>query len=272
MATTSYNESDPCTLCHLIILFKNIYDLFFSLLIIASLVILTIAGVIYVVSADNPNLKAQAKTMITKTLTGFGIFLLSWLLVFTILKFISANTSFLGTGSNWFEFECSTDSHFKGQTGELYDLSTTPESTPTVPVTAITPGDGTYYTFQPGIAPQINDASPELIDFLSCMKDKLPQAAKEISSISDSAGIDRCVLSYSHPPCAHSQYSCHYGGKTCRGDDVGETKSYAVDFGNEKYFNEIYYAAKDCNPGAYVLNEGNHIHVSIGNINGCNCN
>jgi len=46
-------------------------------------------------------------------------------------------------------------------------------------------------------------------------------------------------------------------------------KSYAVDFGNEKYSSEIISVAKSCGAN-YTANEGNHVHVSIGKKCGCN--
>ncbi|MDD3607439.1 MAG: pilin [Candidatus Moranbacteria bacterium] len=110
---TDLDETKTCTICHLIILFKRIYDLLLSMLIIVSLVMLTVGGIIYIVSTGNPGLTSMAKGLVTKTLTGFGLFLVSWLLVFTILKFISANTDFLGDSpTNWFEFTCDVESKF----------------------------------------------------------------------------------------------------------------------------------------------------------------
>ncbi len=108
-----HDETQVCTLCHLLILIKNVFDLILSLLIIVSLVMITAGGVIYVVSSGNANLKTVAKNLITKTLVGFGLFLLSWLIVLTVLHFLSTNTQMLGGGSNWFEFECQTQSAFE---------------------------------------------------------------------------------------------------------------------------------------------------------------
>ncbi len=109
---TAWDESKSCTLCHFFIMFKQLYDLFFSLLIIVALALLTIGGVVYIVSAGNTNAKTLAKNIISKVLLGFALFLLSWLLVFTVLKFISANTDMLGNGDKWYEFDCDTESVF----------------------------------------------------------------------------------------------------------------------------------------------------------------
>jgi len=78
--------------------------------------------------------------------------------------------------------------------------------------------------------------------------------------------MDNCLSTTYTSSCAHSKNSCHYGGTNCAG------KSYAVDFGNETYGNEIYWAAKACQPNAFVLDEDSHIHVSIGSVYNCGCN
>ena len=55
----------------------------------------------------------MAKEIIQKTLVGFGLFLLSWLIIFTLLSLLSANTSMIGKGDNGiFQFTCDDDSAF----------------------------------------------------------------------------------------------------------------------------------------------------------------
>lgn len=113
--TPGLDETGSCTLCHLLIMVKNIFDLMFAWLIILALISLTIGGVVYIVSVGNPGTTTFAKGIITKTLTGFAGFLLAWLLVYTILVFLSAKDSnMLGinSGDRWYEFNCSTDSAF----------------------------------------------------------------------------------------------------------------------------------------------------------------
>ena len=109
---TEVNETETCTLCHFIIMFFNIFELLVSLLIIVALLFITISGVVFLVSVGNPNLRTTAKNILTKTLTGFGIALLSWLIIFTLLKFISAKSDMLGNGEKWNEFKCEMDSVF----------------------------------------------------------------------------------------------------------------------------------------------------------------
>lgn len=110
--TKNINEMDECTLCHFIIMGKRIYDLVFSWLVIVSILMITVGGVLYMLSGANSGWNSLAKEIITKTLIGFALFLGSWLIVYTSLLLLSANTNFLGTGAKWYDFKCETTSHF----------------------------------------------------------------------------------------------------------------------------------------------------------------
>jgi hypothetical protein len=250
---TSNDETATCTLCHFFILMKNVFDLVLSLIIICSILAITIGGVLYILSTGNSGLQKKGKEIVQYTLTAFALLLLSWLIVYTLLNWLGAKTDLLGNGSNWFEFECDTESSF--ETGAMPPQQ---EGEP----------DETDYTFQSEIESQYDsDASGELKAFLTELKPKLPAQAKEISSISDNAGMESCIPeNYSQPPCAHTKNSCHYGGQSCIG------KSYAVDFANESYYDQIKEAVEDVEPEAYIKYESNHVHVSIGMVNGCGCN
>ena len=291
---TPYNEAASCTLCHLLILLKNLFDLAFALLIIVSIVFVTVAGLMYMFSGVNPGLKSTAKGILTKTLTGFGISMLSWLIVYTLLVFISVDQDKIGSfkkGEGWFQFTCDANSVFDGYEGGI--TNNIPPGT-TGDGNAGSWNGGKYmghfpappseyqsdwptpdtskgidsYEYQSGIRAQITkgDAAEELISFIVCMSDKLPKQAKVISSISDNYGMNKCIVSNYSSGCAHKKGSCHYGGTKCVG------KSYAVDMAEEQYGDIINYAAIQCNSKAYVWGEGNHVHVSIGGANGCGCN
>ncbi len=143
-ANSGDRENDisvPCTLCHFIILVKNVFDLLLSLIITASLFMLTVAGVMYIVSSGG-QLTGMAKGIIEKTLLGFGIFLLSWLLVYTLLNMLSVRDTVVGKGSRatWFQFECDTKSSFymptqqhSDDTTQQHSDDTTTEDTTTQP-------------------------------------------------------------------------------------------------------------------------------------------
>lgn len=80
--------------------------------------------------------------------------------------------------------------------------------------------------------------------------------------------------------CSHLYYvkyrievvSAHYGGPACR----LERKSYAVDFGDEKNAAYLIEAAKTCRPDVYVNfrtpGHYDHLHISIGQAEGCGAN
>jgi len=122
-----------------------------------------------------------------------------------------------------------------------------------------TTGDTGTWRYQTGIEQQAGDMSSSVTSLLSCMRGKIPDTSVgEISSISDSTHIgnlEACNKT-SCSGCSHSCRSCHYGG------GVSGAKSMAVDFGDEWNKSTIVSAARACDSGAYILDEGNHIHVS----------
>ena len=122
--------------------------------------------------------------------------------------------------------------------------------------------DAGTWRYQGGIERQAGDMSHSLKTLLSCMRQEIPDTSiGQISSISDSGHIgklDECNGANSGSNCAHSRNSCHYGGGT------GSNGSMAVDFGDEWNKKVLSAAARKCDPGAYVLDEGNHLHVSTG--------
>jgi hypothetical protein len=124
------------------------------------------------------------------------------------------------------------------------------------------PIDGKF-DYQSGIEAQVPHASAALSNMLNCMAARLPSNVGEISSISDSDLVPpasktwaQCRAGGQSAGCAHTVNSYHYGGATCG------NQSYAVDFGDEQNALAISQAAQQC--GGRALNEGNHVHVSIG--------
>lgn len=122
----------------------------------------------------------------------------------------------------------------------------------------IDPNDWKFQS--PSIRNQVDDMSPELAQLLNCMRANLPPGIGEISSISDSkntGNLEICNQPGCSPTdCVHSCQSCHYGGS------IINAGSYAVDFGDEGNYRHYYEAAKTCDPGSYVEDEGDHIHIS----------
>ncbi len=130
----------------------------------------------------------------------------------------------------------------------------------------------TFFNFDGGIIQQVSTASGPLSTLLSCMAGKLPSGVGTISSISDSKIISgektftECLQGGQSVGCAHGVNSCHYGGTGCTGS------SYAVDFGDQQNMGALSSAAEQCNSRAFINNEDNHLHVSVGSVSGCACN
>jgi len=248
-------DSTPCTLCHLVVGFENIYKKFFlPLLFIAVIFFIVVAGVIYMVSSGNKALMDWAKKALTYSLTAFILFLCSWLIVNAILTALGYNK---GT---WWTFECDTAQTQGTSTGAA-------SQQPAAGGTSSPSGEaGTCQNIptQANIGEQCKDVSPALSGLLSCMRDKLPTGA-QISSISDSAGYENCKNNWSKPPCAHAQGSCHYGGSCTDGSHAADIST----AGGSVSGSAIQDVANQCGAN-YVLDEGNHIHVSMGQ--GCGCN
>jgi len=214
--------------------------------IVGALAVVSIAygGFMYLIGKTD-----QGKEIISSALLGLLLLFGSWLILYTINPDLA-------------QLKCEiapiTPSGSGGQ----------PSATPSTPSPSGQP-DGKF-DFDPDIQAQTSDASPALQTFLDCMSKKVPGNVGRISSISDSkiaAGTCSFYTCSSNPGgCSHACNSCHYGGKNCKG------KSYAVDFGDEQNAQALAKAAKECNSNAYTLNEGNHLHVSIGAAYGCGCN
>ena len=142
---------------------------------------------------------------------------------------------------------------------------------------------------------QYEDASEPLKQLLSCMRKRLDKTQEQeeledgdtigkISSISDSklylGTCDWETGPESPGGCSHffeikhgkKRISAHYGGTDCG----HQYKSYAIDIDisedfQKKYADEIIESAKECFPGAYILDKVTHIHIDVGEIYHCGC-
>ena len=128
------------------------------------------------------------------------------------------------------------------------------------------------YSCQRGVIDQISDATPELVNLLNCMAPRLPNYARELSSVSDNSG-GRCFSNWNNQCptgtdscggtcCGHGQNSLHYGGAGCRGF------SYAVDFAMESACSYIRSAATSCGTSlglgqVDVVCDPDHVHVEL---------
>jgi hypothetical protein len=222
---------------------------------IAGLLMITVGGIMYAGSAGNTATATKAKGIITDALIGIAAAMSAYLFLYVInpdltnlnIKFTAVNVDIITEAADTSAESAGTLSGGKVEDGK--------------------PGSCGGLATQAGISSQCVSASTRLSNVLTCIAGKLPNAV--VSSITDSKGYANCVPSkYSQPPCAHHRYSCHYGGKSC----AASGKSYAVDLSTKTVTaSQLISAAKTCG-ASYTVNEGNHVHASVGQAEGCGCN
>ncbi len=114
----------PCTTCDLIVGIKGVIDFLTRLMVFVGLFVITIAGVIWIVSAGDSGLISKAKSAIKNVLIGIVVVLTAWLVIVFIMGALSADDIedkhggvSLTKKSAW-SFECSTESNLGKEEGE----------------------------------------------------------------------------------------------------------------------------------------------------------
>jgi len=97
-------ECCPCTLCHLFVLFKKIVDFItIDVLFPLAVLMIVVGGVMFLTAAGDPGRIGNAKKMLTATVIGLLIIFLAWLIVDTIIMFLTpAGSPF----QNWSTINC----------------------------------------------------------------------------------------------------------------------------------------------------------------------
>ena len=97
-------ECCPCTLCHLFVLFKKIVDFItIDVLFPLAVLMIVVGGVMFLTAAGDPGRIGTAKKILTSVIIGLVIVFLAWLIVDTIIMFITpANSLF----QNWSTIDC----------------------------------------------------------------------------------------------------------------------------------------------------------------------
>lgn len=94
---------DSCTPCHLFQTAKNLIDLvLYGITGPIAAFMIVLAGGMMLLGGGNPAMFSQGKTMLTNTLVGVLIILLSWVLTNFLIKSLIRG----GQGDNWNEFTC----------------------------------------------------------------------------------------------------------------------------------------------------------------------
>lgn len=122
--STGEDETKICTLCHLLVLMRNITDWIFMVMTYIAFAVLVAMGILYIVSTGKPQLTGMAKSGIWAALVGFAIVLLGWVAI-NVLLFVLADgalgtdtASFsVKTNGKWFEYSCDTQTKYTGTGG-----------------------------------------------------------------------------------------------------------------------------------------------------------
>lgn len=85
---TSYDETKPCQLCHIFVLFDNILKfIFFKIVPPLAILMIAIGGLYFLFSSGNPSTLAQGKAILKYTAIGLLIIYGAWVVVNLILTF-----------------------------------------------------------------------------------------------------------------------------------------------------------------------------------------
>jgi len=85
----SSDSAGACTLCHFIVGFHNIITTLTKWIVSIAIAIITISGIVYIMSTGNESMISLAKAGIKNALLGAGVMLLAWVLISFILNAMS---------------------------------------------------------------------------------------------------------------------------------------------------------------------------------------
>ena len=221
------------------------------------------SGFLFVVNPVSSGGKEKARSILTNTVVGIVIALAGWMIVDAIMVVLYNPGASSGTTTlqAWSSIVYGDSSKLcLIQEAALKDLNQSVNVQGISASGVITTSSGLRFTSE--ASAQVPTASAAVTSLLSCMGAQL-KAGATVTSISDNV-ITRGVHTIEYCAangCSHTANSCHYGGRNCVG------ASYAVDISGNS--SDIAAAAQACN--ASYLIESSHVHVSVGQQNGCGC-
>lgn len=243
----------PCTRCDLFKLIKNVVDFITGGLMPPVAVLLFVwAGFLILMGGANPGLVTKGKEIFKNTSVGLIIMLSAWMITNTIIQSVGAKYN---NAQNWWQFVCV-------------------ETPPAVPPVVQRPPGGALCSNPRQLAQQNNvpyprKNAPELDALVSCVNSRIGTLIDQSQIFTYERSNDLCNYTRGQPicgRCAHTAYSCHYGGRD------GTQGSLAVDFnaanGNERaLYNELVKLRSTCNFG-FIQLEPTHTHISSQSCSG----
>ena len=105
---TDWNECDPCTFCHLFLMFNIIIKFVMSKLVpILAVLMLIIGGIMYFFAGASPQALSQAKSIITSVAIGLAIIFCAWIIINTVL--VQSGIVKAESILKWYEISCGVE-------------------------------------------------------------------------------------------------------------------------------------------------------------------
>jgi hypothetical protein len=246
-----------CQTCDLFKLAHNIIYFMLYIMVPIAVLLFVFAGFLILLGGANPGLIGRGKVIFTNTFYGVIIILASFMITNSIIQ--SLAPSGLGSGTSWWEFQCSEP--FGGP--------------PVDPPPSVTCSDLPALAASNNVPfPRTN--SPALAQMMFCV-----QSNSSVTSLIDSSktftygvsggdpisGDSSCNYTRGNPvcsSCAHSVNSCHFGGAT--GSNGAEAADYNARSGvTEQQLCDAIMAlwTGACSSDiGFVICESDHTHVS----------
>lgn len=281
MVLECYKQGN-CGFCDALLAVSKIAQFFLFLAGSSALLFFVIGGLMWIMSGGSASRIKSGERMLIGSLIGLGIVYFAWVGV----NFVIYNFSDVGQGSGgvgrifsrpWYEIKCVKEptEYYVAPQPPVVEVCKSSWESGREPSCG-----GSCMGFQLVTSEsQCSDASPALVNFLTCLDKELKEKpvkysplTKEqivLTSISDDAGLKKCRDNYSQPPCIHKNNSCHYGH--------GETNgSYAIDVRSWNLSDSIRLVqfpnlVRQCG-GEFIdetyVEESPHLHASAGACTG----
>ncbi len=108
---TPNDETEPCSVCHIIVLGHNIVQYILYIAVFVALAVITFAGVMYIVSAGDQGMITTAKAALKYALFGMVFILAAWVIINTLITvLLKPNKAGGSLKGGWSQYYCeSTD-------------------------------------------------------------------------------------------------------------------------------------------------------------------
>lgn len=285
-ADTGPPDNGACTPCDLLDILENAVK-FVAIGVtgpVAALLFIY-AGFLFLFYGANPGMVSRAKTVMTNTVYGVAIILMSWIITVQLIKTVAPTSNL---ADSWYEFNCP---RFLGGLGIAENLENPEPGLRDVELEipeGLTCDEQSYAklaeTYNSNPDPEaVHPDTEALIDCL--MEDPVIAAAvdeNQLFTFERSKPICNIIRgSNVCGNCQHALYSCHYGGGTgdqgaqavdfnFKGEKTGEPVEVTVDGKKVVVRNErdlavqLIRAAKENSCFYKLLNfEGTHTHISV---------